>query len=72
MEKGYDALRAAVQSGQIDSATRKTARMLEAYYTGGQWLADYERDERGEWPADLKRGVLSQDGLYDLLSLLEE
>ena len=43
-------------------------RLLENYYTSGEWLEDYEADERGELPADLKRGVLSQDALYDLLS----
>lgn len=42
-------------------------RRLEAYYTGGQWLRDYEDDEAGRLPQDLKRGVLSQDGVYDLL-----
>ena len=41
--------------------------LLETYYTSGQWRDDYEADERGELPPDLKRGVLSQDGLYDLL-----
>ncbi len=40
---------------------------LDAYYTSGLWRDDYEADERGELPPDLKRGVLSQDGLYDLL-----
>ena len=40
---------------------------LEAYYTSGEWREDYEADERGELPPDLKRGVLSQDALYDLL-----
>ncbi len=39
---------------------------LIAYYENGEWLSDYERDERGELPRLLKRGVLSQDGLYDL------
>ena len=43
-------------------------RLLEAYYTSGEWLEDYEADERGEFPSDLKRGVLSQDALYNLLS----
>ena len=71
MERHYDALRAAVQSGKIDSAAREAAQALETYYTGGQWLRDYERDERGAWPPELKRGVLSQDGLYDLLSELD-
>ena len=42
-------------------------RLLEEYYTSGQWREDYEADENGELPPDLKRGVLSQDGLYDLL-----
>ena len=41
--------------------------LLDAYYTSGEWLDDYEADERGELPPDLKRGVLSQDALYDLL-----
>lgn len=42
-------------------------RLLEAYYTSGEWQDDYEADERGELPPDLKRGVLSQDALYNLL-----
>lgn len=42
-------------------------RLLDAYYASGEWREDYEADERGELPPDLKRGVLSQDALYDLL-----
>jgi len=42
-------------------------RILSAYYTSGEWREDYEADERGELPPDLKRGVLSQDALYNLL-----
>lgn len=38
------------------------------YYQNGLWLQDYECDERGELPEGLKRGILSQDGLYNLLS----
>ena len=41
--------------------------LLEIYYTSGEWREDYEADERGELPPDLKRGVLSQDALYELL-----
>ena len=40
---------------------------LDTYYTSGEWREDYEADERGELPPDLKRGVLSQDALYELL-----
>ena len=41
---------------------------LESYYTGPLWRADYEADEASLLPQDLPRGVLSQDGVYDLLA----
>lgn len=47
-------------------------QLLNAYYTSGQWREDYEADERGELPPDLKRGVLAQDALYDLLGEVEQ
>lgn len=47
-------------------------RRLEAYYTSGEWREDYEADEQGELPPDLKRGVLSQDALYDLLEEIKK
>jgi hypothetical protein len=40
---------------------------LEAYYTGKDWKADFRLDEQGKLPKDLKRGVLSEDAVYDLL-----
>ena len=39
---------------------------LAGYYDGGTWRKDYEADEAGKLPSDLKRGVLSQDVLYNL------
>ena len=41
---------------------------LESYYGSADWMADYEADEAGELPADLKRGVLSEDAVYDLIT----
>ena len=41
---------------------------LEAYYDGPDWRADFEADEAGLLPPDLKRGVLSEDGLWNLLT----
>ena len=46
-------------------------QILTAYMDSGLWLLDYERDERGEFPKDLKRGILSQDALYDLICAIE-
>ncbi len=40
---------------------------LEAYYTSRQWKEDYAADEEGSLPADLRRGVLSEDAVYNML-----
>ena len=40
---------------------------LETYYTSSQWRKDFEADEVDKLPKDLKRGVLSEDGLWNLL-----
>ena len=45
---------------------------LAAYYHSPQWLQDYEDDEAGRLPKTLKRGVLSQDAVYDLLQVWQE
>ena len=36
-------------------------------YTSRERQNGYEADERGELPSDMKRGILAQDALYDLL-----
>ena len=41
---------------------------LEAYYDAPDWRADFEADEAGKLPKNLKRGVLSEDGIYNLLA----
>ena len=43
-------------------------RKLSDYYGSDQWRQDYEDDEAGKLPRDLKRGVLSEDAVYDLLT----
>ena len=41
---------------------------LEQYYGSEAWKQDFAADEAGLLPADLKRGVLSEDGIWNLLS----
>ena len=76
MEEKFDTLSAAVtelQKALEDyEATLPLLQELTDYYTNGQWLADYEADEAGLLPPELKRGVLSQDGMDDLLTKLQE
>ena len=42
-------------------------RALEAYYGSQDWLDDLDLDRAGGLPRELKRGVLSEDEVYDLL-----
>ena len=47
---------------------QEDVKELAAYYEDDDWREDFEADEAGRLPADLKRGVLSEDGIYDVLS----
>ncbi len=47
---------------------QEDVKELAAYYEDDDWREDFEADEAGKLPADLKRGVLSEDGIYDVLS----
>ena len=47
---------------------QEAVRELSAYYGSEEWHADLAEDEAGHLPKDLKRGVLSEDGIYDVLS----
>lgn len=49
-------------------AVQPQLRRLSDYYGSDIWMQDYEDDEAGKLPQDLKRGVLSEDGVYDLLT----
>ena len=69
MEALYDEAKAAV-----DEFSASFERFLDAQsmirelevYCYGEWTGDFEADEAGELPKDMKRGVLSEDALYDL------
>lgn len=54
-----------------DPELKQLLQQLEEYYVNGRWLEAYTLDEQGRLPKELKRGVLSQDGVYDLLSALK-
>ena len=71
MEDRYDEL-ARVLAGLDEAISefkdyKSDLMALKEYMESGQWKKDYEADEAGLIPTDMKRGVLSEDGLYDLL-----
>lgn len=41
---------------------------LSEYYDSAEWRQDFADDEAGRLPSSLKRGVLSEDGIWNLLS----
>ena len=45
---------------------------LEKYYTSPQWRSDYDADCAGRLPAELKRGVLSEDGIDHALERVQD
>lgn len=71
MEKILDAAEPAVK--ELFDALEKyisvkdDIKTLAEYYTSPLWMSDFMADERGELPHNLKRGVLSEDAVYNLL-----
>ncbi len=41
---------------------------LKEYYFSPQWRQDYADDAAGNIPKDLPRGVLSEDGVFNLIT----
>ena len=71
MEEAFDASLEAVESllkalSGYDGALEKL-REVSDYYGSDEWLEDLEADENRLLPKDLKRGVLSEDGIYNML-----
>jgi len=76
MEQYMDEVAEALENNPGELKTNEDLRakveILTNYMDSGLWISDYEADERGELPRELKRGVLSQDGLYNLICDVEE
>jgi hypothetical protein len=49
-------------------AIKEDVAELSKYYGSELWKLDFAADEAGNLPPDLKRGVLSEDGIWNLLS----
>ena len=76
MEQLFDLAKEAMEEPMISLETYEKAQeaiaVLSEYYGSKEWKQDYADDEAGLLPKDLKRGVLSEDGLWNLLSDWQE
>ena len=76
MERQLDQLRAALHA--MDEAlaaltnVRPAAQALSDYYGSAQWRKDFADDEAGRLPKNLKRGVLSEDAVWNALQEYNE
>ena len=72
MEQYLDRASQAVMrlSAALDDYTeaQESLHELEAYYGSDEWKQDFADDEAGRLPQDLRRGVLSEDGIWNLLN----
>ena len=71
MELCFDTLRNTPASYRNTVCFQALLKSFLQYYEDGTWLRDYELDEQGKLPRDLKRGVLSEDGVYNFLTDLD-
>ncbi len=72
LDEATESLMALHREVERYQALQEKICQLETYYTEGQWRKDFEDDEAGRLPRDLKRGVLSEDGIYDFLDLRDK
>ena len=72
MDRTSAAVRTVNEALDRFESIQKELQDLIRYYESPQWMADFEADSAGLIPKDLKRGVLSEDGVYDLLEEIRE
>lgn len=65
-DKSNEVIRQLQQAVDDFYALQPVISKLENYYKT-DWHTDFETDEEGKLPTELKRGVLSEDGLWNLL-----
>ena len=68
LDDSEKAIRALSEALSVFEDVLTSYRKLTEYYGSDQWMQDYEDDVAGKLPRDLKRGVLSEDAVYDLLT----
>ena len=68
MERAMHAVRVLDDALNEYEAAQEALHELESYYGSDTWKQDFTDDEAGKFPADLRRGVLSEDGIWNLLS----
>jgi len=68
LDETCDAVEALANALEDYAKIQAKIRRLGSYYGGSLWYDDRLADELGKLPAGLKRGVLTEDLVYDVLT----
>ena len=70
MEQRFNIVLAAIKDGDTKSlkTIKEDIAELSKYYSSELWKMDFAADEAGHLPPALKRGVLSEAGIWNLLA----
>lgn len=68
LNESEQAVRVLSEALERYETVQSSLKKLTDYFGSMQWVKDYEADEAGKIPKGLKRGVLSEDAVYDLLA----
>ncbi len=72
LERAQHAVRNLVKALDEYNAAEEGLNELKAYYDSEAWKQDFTDDEAGRLPKELKRGVLSEDAIWNLLEETDE
>ena len=68
LDRVSDAVKRMSEALEAYESIKDDLNALNEYYGSEEWKQDLSDDEAGLLPNDLKRGVLSEDGIWDVLS----
>ena len=72
LDEGYEIQEKLIKAIDAFENFDSKFKELDEYLQSEEWMQDFESDENNELPTNLKRGVLGQDYLYDLIVMYHE
>ena len=72
LDRALVAVKAVNDALEQYAATQEDIQQLDAYLGSPEWHADCKADTDGLLPEGLKRGVLSEDAIWNLLEQAKE
>ncbi len=66
--KSCEAVAVLLQAAENYLAVETSLQELAAYYQSPLWLEDFDAERAAAFPKDMKRGILTEDAVYDLLT----